>query len=378
MITGVSTNVCAFVGRTQRGIASRAIELRTFSDFELVFGGLRTDSPMTYGVYDFFAQGGERALVVRVESEAGGPLSLDDYARGFAVLEDERLVPDLNLLCVPPDARDGDTAPEVYGAAARLCRKRRAFLIVDPPRSWGEERDISQLTADDFGPDLGIEAASREARFAAVYFPRVIAPDLRNSGIPTEVSTSGSIAGLYASTATRQGVWKPPAGVRASLKGAAALATDLTDRDLRTLNAQGINPLLSHHSVGRVVWGARTLAGAESGDPRDRYVSVRRLTNYIELSLAQGLRWTATAHNNPELWTRVEEVVDVFMRDLRDRGAFINYAVYPCSSTTSEADRRNRIARLQLGFAPTGPGEFHYVFIQLTTLQEPVPCSLTY
>jgi phage tail sheath protein FI len=368
LIAGVETSICAFVGRASQGTALQAIEVCAFSDFEAVFGGLRTDSPMTYGIYDFFAQGGQRALVVRVKSSGGGLLSEDDYLRGLAILEDETLVPDLSLLCVPPDARDGDTAPGVYGAAARLCRKRRAFLIVDPPRSWGEDRDISQLTSSDFGSDLGIDAHSGEARFAAVYFPRVIAPDTRNSGIPTEVSTSGAIAGLYASIAARRGVWKPPAGVRASLKGATALATRLTDENLRTLNTEGINPLLSRRGIGNVVWGARTLAGAEGGEVRYRYVPVRRLTNYIELSLARSLVWTARQQNNAALWARVEDAVGVFMQDLREREAFINYAVRCDASTTSEDDIKNGIARLRVGFAPMGPGEFHYVLVQLTTL----------
>src|SRR6266566_1528814 len=65
-ITGVATSIGAFVGYTARGIDSRAELIFSFSDYERLFGGLASDSELSYAVQQFFANGGTQAYVVRV------------------------------------------------------------------------------------------------------------------------------------------------------------------------------------------------------------------------------------------------------------------------------------------------------------------------
>jgi len=65
-ITGVSTSVTAFVGYTARGLDHRATRIFSFADFERAFGGLASDSELSYAVQHFFANGGGEAVVVRV------------------------------------------------------------------------------------------------------------------------------------------------------------------------------------------------------------------------------------------------------------------------------------------------------------------------
>jgi len=78
-ITGVATSIAAFVGRTRRGPVDEATVITSHSDFERQFGGLWFESPMTYAVRDFFANGGAQAVIVRgykspaVEGEAPAP-----------------------------------------------------------------------------------------------------------------------------------------------------------------------------------------------------------------------------------------------------------------------------------------------------------------
>lgn len=65
-ITGVSTSVTAFVGYTARGLDNRAKRCFSFSDFKRAFGGLDSESELSYAVQHFYANGGGEAVVVRV------------------------------------------------------------------------------------------------------------------------------------------------------------------------------------------------------------------------------------------------------------------------------------------------------------------------
>ena len=64
-ITGVATSIAAFVGYTARGIDNRAQLLLSFSDYERLFGGIASDSELSYAAQQFFANGGTQAYVVR-------------------------------------------------------------------------------------------------------------------------------------------------------------------------------------------------------------------------------------------------------------------------------------------------------------------------
>src|ERR1700678_2564404 len=64
-ITGVATSIAAFVGYTARGIDNRAQEIFSMSDYERLYGGLESDSEVSYAVQQFFTNGGSQAWVVR-------------------------------------------------------------------------------------------------------------------------------------------------------------------------------------------------------------------------------------------------------------------------------------------------------------------------
>src|SRR5215469_6059801 len=53
-ISGVATSIAAFVGYTQRGRDNRAKLILSFADFEREFGGLASNSELSYGVQQFF------------------------------------------------------------------------------------------------------------------------------------------------------------------------------------------------------------------------------------------------------------------------------------------------------------------------------------
>ncbi len=74
-IVRLPTAVTAFVGRTLRGPVNRPVALRSFGEFQQVFGGLWQPSPLSYAVEQYFENGGRRAVVVRVIN-GGAPATL--------------------------------------------------------------------------------------------------------------------------------------------------------------------------------------------------------------------------------------------------------------------------------------------------------------
>jgi phage tail sheath protein FI len=69
-ITAVTTSVTAFVGPARRGPTDTARTITSFGDFEREFGGLDSTSLLSYGVQQFFLNGGSQAVIVRVAKDA--------------------------------------------------------------------------------------------------------------------------------------------------------------------------------------------------------------------------------------------------------------------------------------------------------------------
>jgi hypothetical protein len=69
-IARLGTARTAFAGRTLRGPVNRPIMLKSFAEFQHIFGGLWQPSPLGYAVEQFFDNGGREALVVRVVNGA--------------------------------------------------------------------------------------------------------------------------------------------------------------------------------------------------------------------------------------------------------------------------------------------------------------------
>jgi hypothetical protein len=274
-----------------------------------------------------------------------------------------------NLLCIPPDARDGDTPSAVYQAAMEYCVERRALLVVDPPAAWGKvpETAAGKVVA---GLDaLGLAGTS--ARNAALYFPRVREADTLSDGRLDTFVPCGAVAGVIARTDVQRGVWKAPAGIDAALNGVQALEVNLSDLDNGQLNQLGVNCLrFFPGGIGRVVWGARTLRGSDQLADEYKYVPVRRLALFIEESLFRGTKWVVFEPNDEPLWAQIRMNVGAFMHNLFRQGAFQGrspreaYLVKCDKETTTQNDINLGIVNIVVGFAPLKPAEFVIVKIQ--------------
>ncbi len=364
-IVGAPTSMAAIVGFLGSGPTQAPVALRSWQDFERAFGPLDVAFPTSYAVHCFFANGGRQALVLRVERGARPAVEALLGSSPDSGLQALREEDDFNLLCVPDtfDLSDSD-AVVVAQAAIALCEARRAVYLVDAPRG----RQFEDI----------VEWVDRlpTSRNAAVYFPAICTADPVDNSQTRTLAPSGAVAGVVARTDSNFGVWKAPAGVEASLNGVRGLASAITDPQNGVLNSQRVNALRSFSGRGHVVWGTRTLAGADTqGDPF-KYIPVRRLQLHIERSLLMGTQWAVFERNEEALWAQLRLQVTDFMQTLFRNGAFQGnsardaYYVRCGAETTSQADVQAGVLNIEIGFAPLRPAEFQVMVLQLALAGE--------
>jgi phage tail sheath protein FI len=283
-----------------------------------------------------------------------------------------------NLLCLPPltPGADGNDFTG-WGEAARFCKDRRAFLLVDAPRDWDVGAAVdAALTST--GPFSSIV----DRNHSAMYFPRLLMPDPLQENRLESFAPSGAVAGILSRIDGARGVWKAPAGTEAGVQGVVGLSVNgsglsgngprvnLTDNEVGRLNPLGINSVRALPTIGHVVWGARTLEGADVFASQWKYVPVRRLALFIEESLFRGTQWVVFEPNDEPLWAQIRLNVGGFMQTLFRQGAFQGstakdaYFVKCSRETTTQTDIDNGVVNIIVGFAPLKPAEFVVIQIQ--------------
>jgi len=504
-ITGVATSITAFVGRAPRGEVNEPITISSYADYERLYGGLSLQSTMSYAVSDFYANGGQQAVIVRIANggkaafiivpenlsppsppaspglgpytglylEAasvgswGNSLSVQidlpqtsigaadptvfsltarlwDSTQSRVLLTERYLnvsvdpnnpryvarvleqssnlvvvaqnssgkdeVPPLapaagtfwgangvddndltendfigvgfesaklglyalekvdlfNILVIPPypvsstggmDVDDG-----LRAAAATYCEGRRAFYIIDSPSTWGSKQNALD----------GLDAfTGSRSKNSALFFPRLLEPDqLKNNQIG-EFVASGAVAGIFAKTDAQRGVWKAPAGQETALSGnIQGFTVPLTDGENGELNPLGVNCLRTFHIIGNVVWGSRTLQGADELTSEWKYIPIRRTALFLEESLFRGTKWVVFEPNDEPLWAQIRMNVNSFMQGLFQQGAFAGtkandaYLV-KCDKENNPPDSVDQgIVNILVAFAPLNPAEFVVIQIQ--------------
>jgi phage tail sheath protein FI len=205
------------------------------------------------------------------------------------------------------------TAPGVVAAALTYCENHGDAMFVGtaPP-----------------GLDLaGIKTYASAFRgrkvFGALYAPwiQVVNPlDTTGTNPRLSIPPVGHVVGMYARIAEARGVWKAPAGDEALLRNALAVEFDMTDTDHTDLVKNGgVNGIRAIPGSGIIVDASRTL----STDTRWLFVNVRRLFNFIKVSLRDGLRFVAQEPHDEALRRMVKfNVVTPFLLGLWRQGAF--------------------------------------------------------
>lgn len=319
----------------------------------------------------------KRSMKVKVEAEDGLHLKQEDFTgnnkeadrEGLYALE--RLFARdglFNLLCIPPykfDDPSGDVDKDLWDKAAKYCEKRRAMLLIDPPSAWKRKTDARDNFVGGSNEYPGIRSKN-----AAIFFPRLIQPNALRDNQMEDFVPCGAIAGIFARTDVQRGVWKAPAGIEATLVGVPKLSVPLTDEENGELNPLGINCLRSFPAAGRIVWGSRTLRGADQLADEWKYIPVRRTALYIEESLYRGTQWVVFEPNDEPLWAQIRLNIGAFMHNLFRQGAFQGttpkeaYFVKCDKETTTQNDINLGIVNIVVGFAPLKPAEFVVIKLQ--------------
>ncbi|MBW2739200.1 MAG: phage tail sheath subtilisin-like domain-containing protein, partial [Deltaproteobacteria bacterium] len=232
-------------------------------------------------------QGGFQIPAGAPASDGNAP-TLTNYRNAFEVLDKE--VDLFNLMILPTDEdHSASTTASLWGPASVFCQKRRAFLLMDPPASWGTVQDATH-------PSTGVNSlrVGLVKDHSAIFYPRIT---ITENGLKKNIGGSGAIAGLMARIDGSRGVWKAPAGTEADLRGIAGLEYRFSDDENGVLNPRSINTLRVFPN-GIVSWGARTMDGDDDFGSEYKYIPVRRLALYMEESLYRGLKWVVFEPND--------------------------------------------------------------------------------
>jgi phage tail sheath protein FI len=276
-----------------------------------------------------------------------------------------------NLLCIPeatranpgnPNALDVTVDPNaIYAAAIAYCDAKRAMLLLDcPPYVYTTSAAIDWKTT-------GLTVSDPNG---AAFYPRLRLPDPLNSYQLRTFAPCGVVAGLYARIDSSRGVWKAPAGIESTLSGVQSLVYKMTDAENGVLNPLGLNCFRTFPVYGSVLWGARTLVGADADASQWKYVPVRRVALFLESSLYQGTQWVVFEPNDEPLWSAIRLNIGSFMQNLFLQGYFQGqtpdqaYFVKCDSETTTQTDIDNGVVNIVVGFAPLEPAEFVVIQIQ--------------
>ncbi len=356
-IRAAPTSVAGIVGSFASGPLGRAIRVSSTAEFERIFGDSPGRHECAHVVRQFFINGGGQAWIVRVaDAEAGAPAE-DMLAVSDSGLHALQAVGEaLGMLLVPSAAGlPADTMRAVYLALIRLARQRHAMAILDVGPGVDSARAMQAWLRDN---------AQLRSPNSCVYFPRLLIADPEAGNALRNIGASGSVAGCWARNDLVSAVWTAPAGSRARLTGLSRLALDVTGAEQGPLNRLGANVLRHFPGRGDLVWGGRTLAGADGASSEWRYLAVRRLALFLEQSIESSLEWTAAERNGEPLWQRIRQLVSAFLEQLYRLGAFQGskpadaYFVRCGLDTMAQADiRSGRLAGL-VGFAPLRPAEF--------------------
>jgi len=281
-----------------------------------------------------------------------------------------------NLLSIPDATRallSNPSSPDptiqttpIYSAAIALCNQRRAFLLGDPPPN------VSTVSAavDWISSQLGVVNPN-----GAAFFPRLRLADPLNNYQLRTFALSGVVAGVYATIDGSRGVWKAPAGIEAVLNGVQSMVYKLSDPENGVLNPLGLNCIRTFPVYGPVLWGARTLVGADAQANQWKYVPIRRMALFLEESLYRGTQWVVFEPNDERLWAAIRLNVGSFMQTYFLKGAFQGqtpdqaYFVKCDGETTTQTDIDNGIVNILVGFAPLYPAEFVVIQIEQLTGQ---------
>ncbi|WP_238845600.1 phage tail sheath family protein [Nocardia terpenica] len=316
----------------------------------------RTRGFLAQAVYGFFANGGSRCYITRLDLTRPTTGEAVDHA-----LQQLTTVPEISILAAPdvwtlyPPTTDTDPSEKYKGGnlalqkiAQHCADQGTRVAVLDPPPA------LSPDQAKTWHDSLTLTSQARQ--YATVYYPWITTSTLTPT--PATIPSCGHIAGVWAHTDSARGVHKAPANQ--ALNAVTAPERPLSDTDQGPLNQAGVNCLRAFPGEGTVVWGARTLSDTDDW----RYLNVRRYVSFIRDSLQQATNWAVFEPNDERLWAALRRTIAAFLTDQWRTGALQGetaadafYVV--CDDTNNTPDSiRDGVVRCDIGVAIVRPAEF--------------------
>jgi uncharacterized protein len=383
------TGVTGFVGFAEVSGEEKAtpvINLRRWDEFAARIKSARDGGQASYlgdAVAGFFQNGGLHCYVACAQLDA----TLSDAQKADRLIEAlDALAPltDIDLIAVPDammiywlDAKNKDAKAKIDAinrlqvATLRHCELnagRMAILDALPDETDAVIEQRRSLTS-------GI----KEPANGALYYPWI---KVQNSQL---VPPCGHVAGIYARSDARAGVFKAPANeeilgaldlgilVKEPTRGKEPSVVAPVTPKQDALNPEGINCLRAFPGRGIRVWGARTI----SNDLNWRYVNVRRLFLTLQRWIDLTMGWVSFEPNTPMLWIQITREIDAYLTGLWKDGALAGQSAeqafyIKCDEETNPQEIREAGQIItEIGLAPAQPSEFIMVRVVHHTAVEP-------
>lgn len=372
----VSTSIAGFVGVAPDPAAypDEARVLDNWTQFVDQYVGKAVEgTPLSNAVFGFFANGGSRCYVVNI-GKGGSLTGTAAKPTGLTLFE---AIDDISMVAAPGFA-DAEAYAALQAHVEHPLRQDR-MAIMDTVEKVDDVGALTRAAAsgvpgdaksDDAKPDASKPDAERTTGedalgapqspggYTALYFPWIVVTD-PVSGKKVTQPPSGHLAGVWARVDATRGVHKAPANE--PIQGALDLVRRVSRGEQEVLNPAGVNCIRYFPGEGIRVWGARTKAPEAS---EYRYVNVRRLTNMIKESVADGTRWVVFEPNDHTLWKSIRRDIGAFLTNVWRDGALLGTTpqqafFVKCDEETNPPEVRDagQVVTL-IGIAPVKPAEF--------------------
>ncbi len=417
-VASVSTAIPAFIGYTEKAVPGygKPTKITTLKEYEDLFGkaplsdegaeakieanvvGGKVDIKMYglkrlmhYSIQLFFNNGGASCYIVAVGGTGDETV---DYGSAIDSLKLE----DEPTIIIMPDATEEADYYTLCTKVLDLCGTMKdRFAIFDVPMVEGNTVEQDSTT---FRTGIG---SNDYLKYGAAYYPNVKTSltyqyedaDVAVTGDETGILGAGdfgketelynkikkaiaiqtvtlpassAVAGIYARTDRDRGVWKAPANV--SINSVIGPVTKLTESENDDLNVdatsgKSINAIRNFTGKGTLIWGARTLAG---NDNEWRYISVRRLFNYIEESVQKATAFSVFEPNVAMTWLKIRSMIESFLDTLWRQGALAGgksedayFVQCGLGTTMTSQDILEGRLIIKIGLAAVRPAEFIYL-----------------
>jgi phage tail sheath protein FI len=378
-IVGVGTSTAGFIGLVEDGVEMPPKPGQFEDDgtpihFDLVDSGIpilltnREEFKNSFGlvgdknkllaqaVFGFFINGGQRCWVARVSDlkKQTGPEKdqVKDALANFEAKDQIAIVavPMPSKIITNDNARNLARHADIREMVLTHCEQMKdRFAILDGAETVEGKLEPRNVYPSADGNDMG-----RPSTYGAVYYPWI---DI--SGNQDLVPPSGHIAGIFARVDAQRGVHKAPANE--PVRGALKLEREVSRSQQDGLNPDGIN-VIRQFNGSITVWGARTIGGNNNAD--FKYISTRRLVNFIRESIEEGMRWVVFEPNNRSLWQKITRNVSAFLTIIWRQGALFgdrpgDAFFVKCDEETNPPEVRELGQVVtEIGIAVVKPAEF--------------------